>query len=309
MPRKCSSGSGPVGGIGAAERGLGRDVGRPVRERRLLAHGAERDPAEAALGELLEDERGVRRELDVEALGELREPGELVRHGRDHGAPQPLDAALEVDEGAVALEVARAGQDEVGPADGEALEHRDREHALGLLGEGAHGRVGRSLVAGDDQEPDRLRVLLVAVRAPAQASATPRPFGVAGRWKAAQPGFASSPSRWPSSASRAPPPPPRPDQIRTARSEADDALLELLAELRAPASSTISAPLRRACRIQRSTIGARSADLLLADHDDELGGADRRRAARGRRRAPCETASGSTAECAPRPWRSSLPSA
>ena len=165
MPRKCSSGSGPVGWDRRRGGGLGRDVGHSVGERRLLADGAERDPAEAALGDLLEDDRGVRRELDVEALGELGDPGELVRHGRDHGPPEALDATLEVDEGAVALEVARAGQDEVGPADGEALEHRDRDHALGLLGQRAHGRIGRGLVARDDQQADRLRVLLVGVRA------------------------------------------------------------------------------------------------------------------------------------------------
>ena len=34
---------------------------------------------------------------------------------------------------------------------------------LGLLGERAHGRVGGGLVAGDDQEADRLRVRLVLV--------------------------------------------------------------------------------------------------------------------------------------------------
>ena len=42
-------------------------------------------------------------------------------------------AALEVRERAVALEVARPGQDEVGPADREALEHRHREHASAAL--------------------------------------------------------------------------------------------------------------------------------------------------------------------------------
>ena len=101
--------------------------------------------------------------VDVEALGELRDPGELVGDGRDHGAAQPLQPALEVQQGAVALERARRGQHEVGPADGEAVEHRDRDHVLGALGERADGRVGRGLVAGDDQQPDRLRVRLVLV--------------------------------------------------------------------------------------------------------------------------------------------------
>ena len=43
------------------------------------------------------------------------------------------------------------------------MEHRDRDHVLGPLGERAHGRVGRGLVAGDDQEADRLRVRVVLV--------------------------------------------------------------------------------------------------------------------------------------------------
>ena len=165
MPRKCSGGAASTAGAGAVAERLGRDVRRPVRQRRPLADGAERDPAEAALRQLLEDERGVRRERDLEALGELGDPGELVRHGRDHRAAQALDAALEVDEGAVPLEVARAREDEIGPADGEALEHRDRDHVLGLLGERAHGGIRRRLVARDDQQADRLRVLLLLVRA------------------------------------------------------------------------------------------------------------------------------------------------
>ena len=86
----------------------------------MLAELLERQAAVDPLGELREDHRGVRRELDVEAVGELRDPGELVGHGRDHGAAQALQPPLEVDRGAVALERARGGQDEVGPADREA---------------------------------------------------------------------------------------------------------------------------------------------------------------------------------------------
>ena len=94
--------------------------------------------------------RAARRST-LEALGELRDPGELVRDGRDHGPAQPLQPALEVEQGAVALERARRGQHEVGPADGEPVEHRDRDHVLGALGERADGRVGRGLVARDDR--------------------------------------------------------------------------------------------------------------------------------------------------------------
>ena len=56
--------------------------------------------------------------------------------------------------------------------------------------------------------------------AAAQAVATPRPFGVAARWKAPQPGFSSKPSECAASATRAPPPPPGPHQMRMARSAA-----------------------------------------------------------------------------------------
>ena len=105
----------------------------------------------------------MRRQLDAEALGELGDPGELVGHGRDHRPPKPLHPPFEVEERAVALEVRRARQDEVRPADRETVEHGDRKHVLGLLGEGAHCRIGSRLVAGDHQKPDRLRVLLVAV--------------------------------------------------------------------------------------------------------------------------------------------------
>ena len=144
--------------------------------------------------------------------------------------------------------------------------------------------------------------------AAAQASATPRPFGVAGRWKAAQPGLPSRPSRCASSASRAPPPPPRPDQIRIARSEARHALLELLAELGLGQPDDLGAV---AARLLDPELDDRRAvrDLLLADHDDDLRVARSTRAARGTRRARTRSPRRSTAECAPSPWRSSLPSA
>ena len=118
----------------------------------------------------------------------------------------------------------------------------------------------------------------------AQASATPRAFGVAGRWNAAQPGFASSPSRWPSSASRAPPPPPRPDQIRTARSEAATRSSSFLPSF---GSATLDDLGAVAARLADPEIDDRRpvGDLLVADDDDDLGGADASRAARGRRRA------------------------
>src|SRR5207248_7952532 len=92
------------------------------RQRGLLEDVGEGDAAVAALRDLVEDQRGMRRELDAEAFGELCDPGELVRARRDHGAPLPLQASFEVDGRAVALEVARAGQDEIAPAAERALE-------------------------------------------------------------------------------------------------------------------------------------------------------------------------------------------
>ena len=138
--------------------------GRLAARRQLgpLADLGEGDAAEALLGDLVEDDRRVGRELDLEALGELREPREHVRHRREDGAALALQPALEVDRRAVALQVARAREDEVGEAAEALLEHADPDHDLGLGGERAHGRVGRRLVAGDDEHArllvDRLAV-------------------------------------------------------------------------------------------------------------------------------------------------------
>src|SRR5437879_2519535 len=63
--------------------------------------------AVTARRELVEDRRGIRRELDAEALGELGGPRELVGNRRDHGTALPLQPSFEVDGRAVALEVAR----------------------------------------------------------------------------------------------------------------------------------------------------------------------------------------------------------
>ena len=138
-------------------------------QRRALADLAERQAAVAALRELGEDRRRVRRELDAEARRELRDPLELVRAGRRRRPAQALQPAFDVDVGAVALEVARARQDEVGPADGEPVEHRDGDHGVGALGERAHVRVAGGLVARDEQQADRVglfRRLLVRAGCP-----------------------------------------------------------------------------------------------------------------------------------------------
>ena len=66
---------------------------------------------------------------------------------------------------AVSLEIARARQDEIGPAGGEPAEHRDHDRRLGLLGERADVLVRRRLVARHHEQPDRVRRLRLLVAA------------------------------------------------------------------------------------------------------------------------------------------------
>src|SRR6266511_143286 len=95
---------------------------RPRPERCVLAHLAERDAAEDALRDLREYPGRVGRERDVEALRELGEPRELVGARRHDGAPQALEATLEIHHRPVALEVARRRKDEIRPAGRETVE-------------------------------------------------------------------------------------------------------------------------------------------------------------------------------------------
>src|SRR5581483_2977231 len=132
-------------------------------ERRALADLAEREPAVAALRHLGEDRRRVRGDGDPEARGELREPLELLGSGWVRRAAQALEAALEVHVRPLALEVARARQDEIGPPGGKAMEHRDHDHRLRALRQAAHVRVARGLVAGHDEAADRLGGVGLAV--------------------------------------------------------------------------------------------------------------------------------------------------
>src|SRR2546427_5185589 len=64
------------------------------RQGSQLADLAERYAAEGDRRHFLEDGGRVRRDLDAEALGELRGPRELVGRGRDHGAAAALGAAF-----------------------------------------------------------------------------------------------------------------------------------------------------------------------------------------------------------------------
>ena len=203
--------------------------------------------------------------------------------------------ALEVHQRPVALEVARRGEDEVGPADGEAVEHRDRDHAL--------ARARRARAPTGRLRPRRRRRSRSPIgsgfassssAAAAQAAATPRAFGVAGRWKAPQPGLPSKPSACAASARRAAAAAAaaRPDQDRRARRPA-----ALPAELVAGLGQRVQrrrggAGLRRdvAGRPVVDDLGAvpprglqpqvddgrALGDLVVADDDDELGLRERR---------------------------------
>ena len=228
-------------------------------------------------GELVEHDRRVRRDVDAEAGRELREPGALVRAGRDHRAPLALQAALEVHRRAVALEVARRRQHEIGPADREALEHRDREHLLRVLGERADARVGCRLVAGDDQQPDRVGLRRLRRRRP-----RPRPRRRRGCSASREGGSSRSRACPPSRARararrggrrrrrrrptrRAPRAPPRAAGCRARRRGPPAACAAAAAPPGCVSTDpdgeyvTTSAPFRFAALSQRSTIGARSA--------------------------------------------------
>ena len=95
--------------------------------------------------------------------GQLRDPCELVRHRREGCPPQPLQPPLEVEQGAVALEHGRARQHEIGPADGEPVEHRHRDDRLRPFCERADARGCCCLVADHEQQADRLGIRLVDV--------------------------------------------------------------------------------------------------------------------------------------------------
>src|SRR5207248_9761607 len=81
---------------------------RVAAQRRPLADLAEREAAVDALGDLGEDGGRIRRHADVEPCSELGDPVELVEARRLDRTTPPLEPALEVHEGAVAPEIARA---------------------------------------------------------------------------------------------------------------------------------------------------------------------------------------------------------
>ena len=185
----------------------------------------------------------VRVDHDAEALGQLGDPGDLVRRGRDHRAAQALRAALEVDDRPVALEVARPRQDEIGRA-----AHGSANIVIAItasLAPRATGRAGRRpLVAGDEEHAD----LLGPAGSPSPAACHAwRPHG---RSASREVEGCRHAELLASSATRAPPAPPdaRPDQHH--------ALADLLAELRGPP--------RRGARHGRDRPGGADGDDLGA---------------------------------------------
>ena len=110
-PVAHAGGSGSAGGSTCVLRAL------VAAERRARADLAEREPAEAVLRDLLEDRRRVRRERRRRSARRAARSTRARPGTEGRRAAQALQPALEVDVGAVALEVARPREDEIGPAE------------------------------------------------------------------------------------------------------------------------------------------------------------------------------------------------
>ena len=262
----------------ASSPASGCSYGVPAGQRCAEPDVVEREVAEEARAQLLVDARCVRRDLDVEPLGELADPGELVRARRKRRPAQPLDAALEVHRRPVALERSRSreGSRRPSPRRGRGTSSaRSRAPACSASARtlGSDGR----LVAGDDAaarsargSPRRRRPRpprrprrrarwrwreggMRRSRACPRSRARARARRCARRLRRRAPTRRAPPappsagaSRARCAAPRAPrtSPPPPPGSVWT----------EPVGE-----QTTTSAPRRRASLIQRSTIGARSA--------------------------------------------------
>ena len=256
---------------------------------------------------------------------ELRDPRELVGAGRWHGAAQALHAALEVHRGPVALERSRRGEDQIGPAARELVEHREDDDALGLLGERAHVGVAGGLVARDERAARSAPgSLSSASAATAQASGDPARVGRGREMERAAARLLLEPElvrelRDACAARLRRAPTRRAPPARPARSFFPSALRDERARGRsrrphpAPSASCRSGSRRRprrrgACAslIQRSTIGARSTTgsspttTTISASPIALSG--RRNAS-----SASEVASGRTAECASRPIAQEAP--
>ena len=105
----------------------------------------------------------MRREVDAEAGSQFRDPGELVGNGWHGRATEALQPSLEIEQGAVALEHRRRGQNQIRPPDREPLEHRDRDHGVCPFGERSHARRGGSVIPDDEEQADLAWIRLVCV--------------------------------------------------------------------------------------------------------------------------------------------------
>ena len=303
--------------------GSGRVVRRRARERRLLAERCEVDAAEDPAGELVEHDRGMRRERRRRSA---RRASRSTRARRGRAAITARRRRCRRPSRFIASRRARASPSPAGR--GRPSRRRATWNiviaitCVGPLGERADARVGRRLVAGDDEQPDRPRARLVLVRrggprlgdaAPvrrrgkverARSRACPRSRARARPRRAARrrrrPGptrsgprarrhAAACRARFSPSASSAARRPPRPAAAGT--------------EPRAPIV-TSSAPLRRACLSQRSTTGARSTTSSSPTTTTSSAAPIVESGARNASSA-ADVDSGSTAECAPRPRRRS----
>ena len=223
--------------------------------------------------------RRVRRDVDAEALAEPAIHASSSGTGGIDGAAQALQAALEVDVRAVALEVARPGGRGRPSRAASASNMRERDHALGLARRARARRVGGGLVARDDEQADGSGslALLVAGRGPGVADAAP-----VRRAREVERAAAASPSRAARGCQRAPS--RRPDQIsrrrpRSACRAGAGTRARASAQLR-PSSSSRSVhdlgAVPRAALSQRSTIGARSTTGSSPSTTTTLRVADRR---------------------------------
>ena len=229
-----------------------------------------------------------------------RDPLELVGARRGHGAAQPLEAALEVDERPVALEVARAGQEEVGAQP--AASPSNIEMTIVASACSASARTFGFAAASS---PETTSTPIDSGSAPsssqhaAHASATPRPFGVSGGRRRRSPrgrrGRASPRARRPSRRRG------RRGRTRSARrARRPRRRRRRVEDLRAVAPRGLDPEVddRRALD-----------DRHVAEDDDRRRRRGSRRAAAGSASSAPETSSGSIAWCESSPTRSSLPSA
>ena len=160
----------------------------------------------------------------------------------------------------------------------------------------ASARTLGSAAASSPETTSRLIVSGLVSSASAatdQAAATPRPFGVTGRWNAPQPGLPSKPSSCASSAIRAPPPPPGPGPDEHRALGGAQPLPELAPGLREVSRQNAAAPPGAICsvagrradddlgsaapRLLDPEVDDRRAldDRVVADDDDELRVRDR----------------------------------